>query len=617
MDEDKRFSIFYIRKKFKKKEDLNKMESSKIKVGESENRLSGSKVVVARTSDKAVEMCFINNKDVFSVKRRKSERIKGKWLSRVPGNPPDKPIILDESDTEEGSPLQVERVKKHKETIDSKVSSTQQPPAGTLLSDIAHLFPNVMDKDVVLQSEPNEKSEIPISATNKKGNETGKKRKHKEAGIIPEEKKAATVQTVKPIKEAAHGTTIDDSDDDFDNPPWKKTRSGAGQKVVEKTQQPAYATSIKDSKTHKKRQPVKNYIPLADGKLTMRLALKHMGELMESLNENQRGAVRNIGFGSILSFRMGPIPSTLSWWLVNNYDTKTRVLNCGSHHIQITEELVHDVFGVPRGNEEIKEVARARADFHEVVAEWKAQFESDPARLTPVQFKTYMQGQQASGRIFVLNFLLFYNTLLGETTTNSSINMKFLPALHRGKDIKSFNWCEYMIRCLDRTVEAWTPKEPFLGPMPLLVAALIRDQKIYKEGEQRAAHLIEDINDDDIEAVSIKLDSVRLDQILVEEYELQPEQRYPFAKKSDDDIEAEVVKTKKKDEPKAEKHITKCVPEKKKKTFVKPAGKAHGKPPVSPSPKKKQTEKKLPKAGEAGKKKILNESGPENARVIA
>ncbi|KAJ0779277.1 hypothetical protein HanPI659440_Chr06g0224731 [Helianthus annuus] len=83
-----------------------------------------------------------------------------------------------------------------------------------------------------------------------------------------------------------------------------------------------------------------------------------MGELMESLNENQRGAVRNIGFGSILSFRMGPIPSTLSWWLVNNYDTKTRVLNCGSHHIQITEELVHDVFGVPRGNEEIKEVER-------------------------------------------------------------------------------------------------------------------------------------------------------------------------------------------------------------------------------------------------------------------
>ncbi|KAJ0534409.1 hypothetical protein HanIR_Chr09g0419461 [Helianthus annuus] len=419
-----------------------------------------------------------------------------------------------------------------------------------------------------------------------KGIDTGKKRKDKKAGIEPKQKKGAVIPTVNKPKELAHGSTIEDSDDDFDNPPWKKTRSGASPQVVEKTQRPPDTSSSKYSKTRKRPTTVKNYIPLSDGKLTLRLALKHMGELMESLNESQRGAGRNIGFGSILSFRMGPIPSTLGWWLVNNYDTKTRVLNCGSQHIQITEELVHDVFGVPRGNEEIKEVERARADFHEVVVEWKGQFENAPACLTPVQFKTYMQGQKASGRIFVLNFLLFYNTLLGETTTNSSINMEFLPALHRGKDIRSFNWCEYMIRCLDRTVKTWTPKEPFLGPMPLLVAALIRDQKKYKEGEPRATHLIEDITDDDIEAVSIKLDSVRFDQMLVDAYELQPEQSYPFEKKSDEEVEAKEVKSNKKDVTKTVKHISKCDPEKREKSVVKPAGKTHGKPTVSELPKK-------------------------------
>ncbi|KAM0061877.1 hypothetical protein Hdeb2414_s0004g00141351 [Helianthus debilis subsp. tardiflorus] len=230
---------------------------------------------------------------------------------------------------------------------------------------------------------------------------------------------------------------------------------------------------------------------------------------------------------------MGLIPSTLGWWLVNNYDPKTWVLNCGSHHIQITEELMNDVFGLPRGDEKIKEAEKARSDFHEVVAEWKEQFENAPTRLTPVQFKTYMKGQQASGRIFVLNFLLFYNTLLGETTTNSSINMRFPPALCRGMDIRSFNWCKYMIRCLDRTVEAWTPKDCFLSPMPLLVAALICDQKKSEEDEPRAAHLIEDITQDDIEAVSIKLDTAKFDQMLVEAYDLHPEQRYPFAKKAD------------------------------------------------------------------------------------
>ncbi|MFS7913115.1 hypothetical protein Hanom_Chr02g00138041 [Helianthus anomalus] len=37
-------------------------------------------------------------------------------------------------------------------------------------------------------------------------------------------------------------------------------------------------------------------------------------------------------------------------------------------------------------------------------------------------------------------------------------------------EIRSFKWCEYMIRCLDRTVEAWSRNDCFLGPMPLLVA---------------------------------------------------------------------------------------------------------------------------------------------------
>ncbi|KAM0026250.1 hypothetical protein Hdeb2414_s0020g00555951 [Helianthus debilis subsp. tardiflorus] len=166
---------------------------------------------------------------------------------------------------------------------------------------------------------------------------------------------------------------------------------------------------------------------------------------------------------------MGQISLALGWWLMKNCDPKTRVLNCGRYHIQITEELVHDVFGLLRGKVEIKEVERAKADFHDVIVEWRSQFENAPTRLKHVQFKTHMQAQNARGRIFVLNFLLLTNTLLGETTHNSSINMRFLPALRQWIKIKSFNWCEYMIRCLDRTVDEWLPKDCFLGPMPLLV----------------------------------------------------------------------------------------------------------------------------------------------------
>ncbi|KAJ0914559.1 hypothetical protein HanPSC8_Chr06g0239961 [Helianthus annuus] len=154
--------------------------------------------------------------------------------------------------------------------------------------------------------------------------------------------------------------------------------------------------------------------------------------------------------------------------------------------------------------------------------------------------------------------------------------------------------------------------------MPLLVAALIRDQKKYKEDEPRAAHLIEDITQDDIEAVSIKLDTVRFDQMLVEAYDLHPEQRYPFAKTDDDDeeVQAKEVKADEKDVTKKVKHNRKSDPVKNKKTVVKPAGKTHGKPTVSEVPKKNQIEKEREKTDQVGEKKSDVEGGQETAPVF-
>ncbi|MFS8000327.1 hypothetical protein Hanom_Chr12g01177031 [Helianthus anomalus] len=51
--------------------------------------------------------------------------------------------------------------------------------------------------------------------------------------------------------------------------------------------------------------------------------------------------------------------------------------------------------------------------------------------------------------------------------------------------------------------------------------------------------------------------------MLVDAYELQPEQSYSFAKKSDEEDEAKEVKAYKKDVTKTVKHISKCDPKKK------------------------------------------------------
>ncbi|MFS7907210.1 hypothetical protein Hanom_Chr01g00068611 [Helianthus anomalus] len=58
-------------------------------------------------------------------------------------------------------------------------------------------------------------------------------------------------------------------------------------KLLKNHNDPRLLSQAKTQKTRKRSTTVKNHLPLSDGKLTLRLALKHMGELVESLNENQ------------------------------------------------------------------------------------------------------------------------------------------------------------------------------------------------------------------------------------------------------------------------------------------------------------------------------------------
>ncbi|MFS7945079.1 hypothetical protein Hanom_Chr06g00519771 [Helianthus anomalus] len=133
------------------------------------------------------------------------------------------------------------------------------------MSDIANLFPYVMDRKVELQSETVQLRELPISDAKQKGIKTDKKWKYQKAAIKLKQKKAAVKPTDKKPDEVANDANTEDSYDDFDNPPWKKTKSDPKQPVIEKTQQPSVARSSKTSKTRKRSTTIKTYLPLTFG----------------------------------------------------------------------------------------------------------------------------------------------------------------------------------------------------------------------------------------------------------------------------------------------------------------------------------------------------------------
>ncbi|MFS7910738.1 hypothetical protein Hanom_Chr02g00109731 [Helianthus anomalus] len=148
------------------------------------------------------------------------------------------------------------------------------------------------------------------------------------------------------------------------------------------------------------------------------------------------------------------------------------VLNVGNGRIvNITSELVKIVFGLPMGPTSLAEKKKASKRKDVVVQEFRDQFKlMDTNRLSPVQLMNYMLDWQADhGRLFVFNFLILYFSLLGETTTNNSVNVRFISNIQPDVDIKSINWCSYMVSCLNRTKTTWHGgDDAFRWPMLLL-----------------------------------------------------------------------------------------------------------------------------------------------------
>ena len=224
-----------------------------------------------------------------------------------------------------------------------------------------------------------------------------------------------------------------------------------------------------EHKNGTKSSNVKPYIRYTGERLKIRSATSNVCKMISGLRSEQMRAINSIGFGSILNFNVDIIPTGLGFWLLRNYDPETCTLNVGSHTISITRELVHNIFGVPMGELEIEETQRPRtADA--VVGEWNAQFENgEGVRMSPCNLQKRIERMTSCGRHFILNFLIFINTFLGETTQNNTINRFFLPSIKRGVDIASFDWCTYMITTLNRCTTLWRDtKKPFHGSVALL-----------------------------------------------------------------------------------------------------------------------------------------------------
>ncbi|KAG6390753.1 hypothetical protein SASPL_148498 [Salvia splendens] len=162
-------------------------------------------------------------------------------------------------------------------------------------------------------------------------------------------------------------------------------------------------------------------------RMKLRRSPKFLVEMMELLNENQRQAVQDMGFGHLIHFNITSIPSQLAYWLLYNFDPITCSVKARGQRVHLTEEDVHMTMGFPRG--EIMIVRSTRQDNQMMLDEIASVGDKNRYNMLPKFLQTQMLKDEDGGLWFRRLFLILMETHLIEPSADGYCKTKLLGVL--------------------------------------------------------------------------------------------------------------------------------------------------------------------------------------------
>ena len=204
----------------------------------------------------------------------------------------------------------------------------------------------------------------------------------------------------------------------------------------------------------------------------------YLSEIYNILNDNQKDAVKDIGFGFVGDFVVRGFSRNICSWVLQNYDETKNVLHVGGFDINVTRKAVHDMYGLPMGHISMNLPLKSQSA-NEVIRDWKAQFPADVERIRYKHLKKILESSKESGKTFVINFLVAYVTIMIDSPSMGTCNQLFLENIGDSVAIKDLDWCGFVIDCLNNSKKRLMGKlmknktTTYIGPVSFLVVIMI------------------------------------------------------------------------------------------------------------------------------------------------
>ena len=170
----------------------------------------------------------------------------------------------------------------------------------------------------------------------------------------------------------------------------------------------------------------------------------------------------------MLEWNISSLPSRLGHWLLEKFDANTGRLNFFDKSIQVTPELINELIGLPLGTVDIDLHNMVKERGNAVYQEWKEQFTGSRIKHNEVTEKIEEQIKNAdAGRMFQINFLVMFATILAKVVTTGTANLSVIPSLTSLENVGEMKWCNYVLDYLIEERKKWKGGL-FCGPYWLL-----------------------------------------------------------------------------------------------------------------------------------------------------
>lgn len=220
-------------------------------------------------------------------------------------------------------------------------------------------------------------------------------------------------------------------------------------------------------------------VPNVEGSLLTRSRPKLLAETIAELTAQQKNVVSEMGFKSLLKLTINEIPGKFARHVVSCVrclETEDIVITTPKGDIRVDSMAVHNVYGFPMGH---KKIYRKRTSNYDdpLTTQWKNHSDNS---LIPKDIAERIKNTTNVDRMFQVDFMVLMVTTMISATSRNTINRAFLPSFSEdflSKDCKEFDWCEYVVYSLKKSMESWDPNSStsyFTGPLTFLMVREIK-----------------------------------------------------------------------------------------------------------------------------------------------